>query len=430
MAKVLQRPVREGVTPLVLEKVVWAGANLGSYQQGVAAIEVLAGIALAPKQVQRMTSQVGSDAVEHRQQSVEQHARRPLMQRTTAQPGSQPPELSVVMMDGGRFQRRDHFKDRKAAPRQTTEKQTTEQVVTEATPKSTHWREDKVGIVLSMQSQVHKCDPAPEFPEWLVGAKVVADIAKLAAREEESVAESADDALFLSSAAETPGDWKELAPTLVSRDVIASSERAEAFGSHLEWKGWELGIHAAGRQAFVADGLAVNWTIHRKHFSQMTGILDLMHALSYAWRAAAVLDDPHAYRRYATWIWQGQVQQVIEELLGHQQELGLPAADAPASDPRARIQAAITYYQNHAHLMHYPRYRQQGLPLTSSLMESTIKQINARVKGTEKFWKQASGAAVLQLRADSLSDSQPLQNFWQQWHQQQSGINTYRKQAT
>ena len=34
----------------------------------------------------------------------------------------------------------------------------------------------------------------------------------------------------------------------------------------------------------------MNWTIHRKHFSQMTGVLDLMHALSYAYRAAAVLE--------------------------------------------------------------------------------------------------------------------------------------------
>ena len=31
----------------------------------------------------------------------------------------------------------------------------------------------------------------------------------------------------------------------------------------------------------------------------MTGVLDLMHALSYAYRATAVLDDPNTYRRQA-----------------------------------------------------------------------------------------------------------------------------------
>ncbi len=68
--------------------------------------------------------------------------------------------------------------------------------------------------------------------------------------------------------------------------------------------------------------------------------------------------------------------------------------------------------------MKYPEFRQAGLPLTSSLMESTIKQMNARVKGTEKFWKKTSGEAVLHLRADSLSDSQPLQEFWAHWRTQ------------
>jgi hypothetical protein len=55
------------------------------------------------------------------------------------------------MMDGGRVQRRDHFRERHEA--KTTE------------AKTTHWREDKVGVVLSMSGEEHAIDPAPEFPE-------------------------------------------------------------------------------------------------------------------------------------------------------------------------------------------------------------------------------------------------------------------------
>lgn len=424
MAQKLQRPVREGATPLVLEKVVWAGANMGSYQQAGDALRILSDITLAPKQVQRMTSQIGSDAVALRQEQVARHAKRPLMKRTTAKSGSNSQELAVVMMDGGRFQRRDHFQDR-----QDTTPKSSQQVPAETASKTTHWREDKVGIVLSMASEVHACDPAPEFPEWLATADVVAEIAKLAGRDAGEPETTDHDSLFLNKEDHESNDWRDLAPKVLSREVIASSNSSDAFGSHLEWKAWELGIQAATRQAFVADGLAVNWTIHKQHFSQMTGILDLMHALSYAWRAAAVLADPHAYHRFATWIWQGQVQRVIAELRVHQQLIGLPEQNTPASDPRARIQSAITYYTNHAHLMNYPKYRQAGLPLTSSLMESTIKQMNARVKGTEKFWNKESGEAVLQLRADSLSHSQPLDKFWHHWRTQQTGANTYRKTA-
>lgn len=246
---------------------------------------MLANVTLAPKQVRRMTAQVGSGCVEHRREQVEQHAARPLMRRIMARPGSRSQKLAAVMMDGGRYQRRDHFKDR-----QEVSKRTVDDATAETVRKSTHWREEKVGIVLSMESEVHDCDPAPEFPEWLVGAEMIADLAKIAARDDEDAEAGSTDSLFSETADQSSGDWKDLAPKFVSRDVVASSENADTFGRHLEWKAWELGIHAAERQAFVADGLAANWTIHKQHFSQMTGILDLMHALSYAWRAAAVFN--------------------------------------------------------------------------------------------------------------------------------------------
>jgi hypothetical protein len=62
--------------------------------------------------------------------------------------------------------------------------------------------------------------------------------------------------------------------------------------------------------------------------------------------------------------------------------------------------------------MDYPRYRRQGLPVTSSLAESLVKQISKRVKGTEKFWNDGpSGEAILQLRAAVISDGDRL-NRW------------------
>ena len=62
--------------------------------------------------------------------------------------------------------------------------------------------------------------------------------------------------------------------------------------------------------------------------------------------------------------------------------------------------------------MKYPEYRQQGLPTTSALMESLVKEINIRVKGTEKFWNDgASGEAILQIRAAALGDDDRLTEF-------------------
>ena len=38
------------------------------------------------------------------------------------------------------------------------------------------------------------------------------------------------------------------------------------------------GFYSAKHGAFVGDGLAYNWTIHRRHFSSFTPILDFVHA--------------------------------------------------------------------------------------------------------------------------------------------------------
>jgi len=275
----------------------------------------------------------------------------------------------------------------------------------------------------------------PEFPEWLAGAKVVSEIAKLAERDEsraESTGEKRTSGPPSDAACDTENHdertWAQ-APKLLRREMIASTEESESFGWHLEWKAWQQGVTAAQRQAFVADGASTNWTIHRQHFSRMTGILDLMHALSYAYRAAAVLDDREAYRRFAEWIWQGNVRRVIRELKVHQKRFGLPEKDTSEADPRQRIRRALTYYTNHHQRMNDPEYRREGLPLTSSHIESGIKQINARVKGTEKFWRNDHANAVLQLRADSLSDSQPLTKFWTRWRANLTGANRYRTTA-
>lgn len=405
------------MTPKTLEKIVWAGANLGSYPQATAALKELAGVDLAGKRVHRVTSQIGEDCRNERALHVAAFRAKPLAERTAANPAADVPVLGVVMMDGGRHQRRDHF----GQPRTTDRKG--------------HWKEDKVGLALSMHSEVFEGDPTPQFPEWLVGAKVVSEIARLAEPDEET-AENSGEKRTSASASDAECDaenhdertWAKT-PKLLRREMIASTEESDSFGWHLEYKAWQQGVCAAKRQAFVADGASTNWTIHRKHFSQMTGVLDLMHALSYAYRAAAVLDDPHAYRRFAEWIWQGAVQRVINELKTHQQRLGLPEQDAGEADPRQRIHRTLTYYTNHRQRMNYAQYRRDGLPLTSSHIESAIKQINARVKGTEKFWRNDHANAILQLRADSLSDSQPMHNFWTRWRANLTGANQYRTTA-
>ena len=72
-------------------------------------------------------------------------------------------------------------------------------------------------------------------------------------------------------------------------------------------------------------------------------------------------------------------------------------------------------------------YRKEGLPITSRLMESGVKQINQRVKGSETFGSAAGSAAVLHRRADQLSDGEPLAAFWQRRQAAATGQRRYRR---
>ncbi len=69
----------------------------------------------------------------------------------------------------------------------------------------------------------------------------------------------------------------------------------------------------------------------------------------------------------------------------------------------------LGYLTNNRERMKYDEYRRQGLPITTAWMESLVKEINYRVKGTEMFWNNPAGAeAILQVRAAALCDDDRL----------------------
>lgn len=110
-------------------------------------------------------------------------------------------------------------------------------------------------------------------------------------------------------------------------------------------------------------------------------------------------------------VWQGDVGEVIEELARHSRLVGLPPQDQDVeeSDPRRVLAETLTYLRNNQGRMDYPLYRRERLPVTSALVESLVKEVNDRVKGSEKFWNDGpSGEAILQVRAALLSDDDRL----------------------
>jgi hypothetical protein len=181
----------------------------------------------------------------------------------------------------------------------------------------------------------------------------------------------------------------------------------------------------------VADGQAYNWTIHHGYFPDFVPIVDLLHVVCYLFGAAqAVAVEGTCWPSYVQWLracWQGRVSEVIDALAAAQDRLGRPPPGEPleATDPRRVLAESLTYLQNNASRMDYPRYRRSGLPTTSSLVESLVGEFNARVKGRSKFWNRPAGAeAILQVRAAILSED----DRWDRYFAERPG-RPYRRHA-
>jgi hypothetical protein len=73
------------------------------------------------------------------------------------------------------------------------------------------------------------------------------------------------------------------------------------------------------------------------------------------------------------------------------QKLGKPSKETPNNDPRSLLAKTIGYLEHNQPRMNYPAYRKQGLPMTTAWMESAVKEVNYRTKGTEMLWDEPLG---------------------------------------
>jgi hypothetical protein len=416
---------------------------------------VLAEVNVSVKQVERLTERIGHERVAERNGDTAAYLDRPLARREDPPPGVTAPPLAVVEMDGGRLQIRPAPDEVAPTDPAAAAPAPAPPPLPEAAPasdpggggarpgepegdadrpaKSKHWREEKVGCLLQMRGEVSDVDPCPEIPSVFINPLGALRLAQeighcvvpkgtpfeTAKPEEEPAA---------GEGRERPGR-----PEIDKRRVVASRQGVEQFGPLLAAAAWSMGLCSAARRAFVADGLSENWSVYKRYFARWTAVLDFVHAMTYVYAAAmaarAFTEGWPVYVRWIGWVWAGRVGQVLEELTARHQEVGQATKEDKEGSPRRVIQEARTYLSNHQDKMRYEEYRKAGLPLMSSHVESTVKQINYRVKGTEKFWTEEGAEAVLQLRADYLSDDEPMDDFWRRRQAAATGQRRYSRRS-
>jgi hypothetical protein len=381
------------LTPLLVARAIIVVAQTRAFKKAEIVMADGAGQPISAKTLERITQDIGLELAERRDAAG---------RNTLVVMPESPPDVAVVECDGGRIRTRRPDQ----GPGVHLE--------------GKGWNETKNACLIRAQGQTFAEDPQPEPPECFCDPDHVAKIAEtaalsVAAESEKEVTVSEDD--NEAPPLVPPADWR---PKRLVRTVLSSMADSTTFGRQMAREAKSRRFKEARAKAFLGDGLPWNWSIHKRHFREFTPILDFIHVLSYVYQAArAVWADSaqNAWDQYRAWMrgcWQGDIDQVLEELACWQTRLGEPPPKAADNDPREVLRKTIQYLRNNRGRMNYPEYRRQGLPITTAWMESLVKEINWRVKGTEMFWNNPEGAeAILQIRAAALCDDGRLKRHLQ-----------------
>lgn len=397
---------------------VSASTRSRSYEEASADLRDLAELDISAKRCSRITQRIGRERLHDRQTRCVEFQRRPLPDQKRGVPADAPANgwegrVAAVIVDGGRMQVRD---ERWGTPKEPGERRN-------------WWREPKIGCVTTFQSRESAEDPLPEIPVCLLDPLFVIPRVLEMKRTRAGIGCDEDKSPVPSDtmvSAVPPSKPKRWSPPPLVQSVVGTLGLYKELGHLVEVEAWHRGFAAAPRKVFLGDGLPANWCMHRERFSHYVPVVDLMHAIAYVYTAAieSSLDMDDCWGRYCRWIsatWRGRVSSILPEL-----ESLIARTENP--DCQATLRDCHRYLSNNAARMRYDEYRRQGLPVTTALGESKMKQINRRMKGTEKFWREG-GEPQLQLCCDHLSHTTPLEEFWRRRAARQNGFRKSRSSS-
>ncbi len=172
----------------------------------------------------------------------------------------------------------------------------------------------------------------------------------------------------------------------------------------------------------LVDGAACLEVLAREHFTSWSVVyfvLDVIHVLEYLWGVANSLfgEQTEAGRDWVqdklTQILEGRVGYVIGSLRQILTKRSLKNAKRRLKESqRKALNKAITYFENHRHLMHYDEYLAAGLPVATSIVESSCGTlVKHRMEGAGMRWGIEGADAVLKLRSLKMSNDNDLADF-------------------
>lgn len=388
----------EGYSTGLLQKIEYAGGNGRSFETAAQSLDRLAEFSISAKHVERLTERLGQERAARRDKAAAAMKARQLRSAY-----AQPPAVAVISVDAGKAQFRQEDKGPGVH--------------------GAHWGDTKVACLQTYSHVGYDKDPKPEPPAAFVDPVRVEKLC----REMERVGGAAVDKPPAAEESQPRNQRKKKPPKQrhrpkrpqrLVRTVVATTAKVEEFGWMVSAEAMQRKMYAAKKRALIGDG--GNWIdpLGQMHFPDWIQILDFLHLLVHLFAAARLAhghDAPAAWKLYERMLrdaWSGRVQVVMDTLHG---QLSRMRADASTAKEACRVvELTMAYVERNRQRMDYPRYRRMGLPVSSSLVESLVKQINHRVKGTEQFWNNGGLEAVLQVRAAYLSEDDRAETLYEQ----------------
>ncbi len=397
----------EGYSPGMLKKIEYAGGNGRSFASAAESLGRLAECPISARHVERLTERLGRERAAERDRAASA-----MEARTLRADYKQPPAVAVVMLDAGKAQ----FREEGAGPG----------------AHGPHWGDTKVACLQTYSDVAYDKDPQRKPPAAFLDPGRVERLCREMERvrgaggagtatERAQKADKAEKAAkgTRSKKKKRKKDRQRKRPERLVRTVVATTAGVEAFGWMVSAEAMRRKMYAAPKRAVVGDG--GNWVepLGQLHFAGWEQVLDVLHLLVHLFAAARLAhagDATAAWKLYEQMLrdaWGGRVAAVIETLEAQLARLAGTGGSAAARDARRVVALTLGYVQRNRDRMDYPRYRRMGLPVSSALVESLIKQVNLRVKGTEQFWNDGGLEAVLQVRAAYLSEDGRAEAFHQ-----------------
>lgn len=188
---------------------------------------------------------------------------------------------------------------------------------------------------------------------------------------------------------------------LVRRRLAAVLGGVDEFKPILWAAAKKEGAEDAPEVVWISDGGPGFWRLFRESFSRLAcGVLDFYHAAQNIWKGAQALFGPSETkaRRWFSWIRgllrEGKAEDVLEQIqLGRTFFRGLSDAEKKTLDN------LIAYLEEHLEHIDYERFKKNGWPIGSGMVESACKWlIQQRFKCVGMRWSVEGFANLLWLR--------------------------------